>query len=209
MTEHEQQPTRWENCGGTRGYGEKFADMVRAGADVYGEARLADTLAGRNATILDAGCGMGRIGATLQQRGHDAVGVDLDAELLAQAKTTFPAFPTLQLRLDDVTAETLAAGGLPEEFDLVVCVGNVMILLAPDSERLVLERLGGVLKSDGRLLVGFHTDATPPESRVYSPEEFVADAAAVGLTVQHHFGTYDLLPTNPEGNYVIFVLVKS
>lgn len=206
MSSSERQSTRWENCGGTRGYGQKFADLVRDGADVYGEARLADTLVSRGATILDAGCGMGRIGAALRQRGHDAVGVDLDAVLLAQAKETFPEFPALQLRLDDVSAETLVAGGLPGAFDLVVCVGNVMILLAPGSERDVLGRLRGVLKPGGRLLVGFHTDATPPESRVYAPEEFIADAESVGLVVQHRFGTYELDPVNPEGNYVVFVL---
>ena len=76
--------TRWESMPGERGYGARFARLVADGADVDGEARLADVLAPRGARILDAGCGMGRVGAALRRRGHDAYGVDLDAALLEQ-----------------------------------------------------------------------------------------------------------------------------
>ena len=48
-------PTRWALGGSkTSGYGERFAELIADGADVVGEARLADTLVERGATILDA-----------------------------------------------------------------------------------------------------------------------------------------------------------
>lgn len=201
----DRRPTRWEQTD-HRGYGAKFAQLRASGQDIEGEARLADTMAPRGARILDAGCGMGRVGGTLRARGHDAYGVDLDAALLEQARQTYPQLPTMLSRIDDLTPETLSAQGFPTTYDLVVCVGNVMILGEPGSERLMLERMRDLLAPDGRILVGFHTDATPPHSRVYPVAEFDADVAAAGLRVDSRFGTYELHPYDPAGNYAVSLL---
>lgn len=202
-----QQPTRWERVEG-RGYARKFAQLVQDGADLDGEARLVDALAPRGADVLDAGSGMGRVGDGLQRRGHRVVAVDLDADLLEQSRRTYPDLPVVQQRLDLLTPDELAENGHPATYDVVVCVGNVMILLAPATERLVLERLRALLRPGGRLVVGFHTDATPEHSRVYEPDEFVADAEAAGLQVLLRLGGYDLAPYDPEGNYAIHVLAR-
>ncbi len=201
-------PTRWEQPWpeGHRGYGVRFAQMIADGEDVEGEARLADTLAPRGARILDAGSGMGRIGGALRKRGHDAYGVDLDASLLEQSRATYPDFPVAQCRLEALDADFLAGHGMPTEFDLVVCVGNVMILSSPDSERTVLTRLGALLAPEGRMLVGFALTAGPT-SREYPAAEFVDDVAAVGLAIESRFATYDLRPFDPEtGEYAVWVL---
>ncbi len=201
--------TRWEATDQRRGYGALFASLQAAGEYLAGEARLADALVPRNARILDAGCGMGRVGAALQERGHRAVGVDLDPELVAQSRTTYPAFPVVEGRLDILTADDLAAAGEPGPFDLVVCVGNVMILLAPGTEQQVLGSLHALLVDGGRVLVGFHTTALPERSRHYSPDQFAADARAVGFTVESRFASYDLAPFDPEGDYVVTVLRRT
>ncbi|MEI2820621.1 MAG: hypothetical protein V9E81_10605 [Marmoricola sp.] len=60
--------TRWEDVP-NRGYGPKFGELIREGADVDGEARLADALITRHSTVLDAGSGMGRVAAALVARG--------------------------------------------------------------------------------------------------------------------------------------------
>lgn len=199
-------PTRWEQTTNARGYGQKFAELAAGGADITGEARLADTLAPRGATILDAGCGMGRIGAALHQGGHNVLGVDLDAELLAQAKETYPELTTMHCRLDAITPDLLDAAGHPTTYDLIVMVGNVMILLAENSERDVLRRMTSLLAGDGRLIVGFHTDATPPNSKTYDPDVFLEDAVSVGLDLEHRFASYDLRPFTGDGNYVVNIL---
>jgi SAM-dependent methyltransferase len=200
----------WERSQDLGGYAAHFARLVAAGEDVEGEARLADALVGRRARILDAGSGMGRVGAALLARGHRVVGVDLDAELLEQSRATFPDLPVVRSRLDDLTAEVLRGAGHEAEFDLVVCVGNVMVLLAPGTERGVLARLRALMAPHARLLVGFHLREAPTSyARVYSPEEFAADAAAVGLAVESRFGSYALTPFDAEGDYAVFVLVHA
>lgn len=201
--------TRWEGTDLRRGYGVHFEALRRSGEDIEGEARLTDVLAPRKARILDAGSGMGRVGAALQERGHRVVGVDLDPELIEQSRATYPDLPVVLGRLDVLLASDLSGAGQPGPFDLIVCVGSVMILLAPDTEQTVLARLRDLLTEDGRLLVGFHTNATPPNSRHYSPDEFAADAAAAGLVIESRFATYDLAPYDPDGEYVVNVLRRA
>lgn len=198
-------PTRWESVPGGSAYGRHFADLLRAGTDVAGEARLADALLPRGATVLDAGSGMGRTGAALLARGHHACGVDLDADLLAQSRSTYPDLPVLEARLEELTPEALADAGLPTAFDLVVAVGNVLIYLAPGTERLVLSRLAALLRPGGRLLVGFETASAKPAARPYPTAEFLADAAAAGLRPQHLFGSFELAPVE-EGSAETFLV---
>ena len=139
--------TRWEQAraeeraAGQGGYGAHFARLIDDGVDIEGEARLADVLAPRGGWILDAGSGMGRVGGALVARGHRVVGVDFDPEILDQSRRTFPDLPLVDSRLDELTPEKLTAAGHPAAYDLIVCVGNVMILLAPDTERTVLANL--------------------------------------------------------------------
>jgi SAM-dependent methyltransferase len=200
-------PTRWEAAGAPgRGYGVRFGELVAAGDDVEGEARLADALAPRHARILDAGSGMGRVAAALLRAGHHAVGVDLDSRLVAQSRATYPDLPVAQARLEQVDAAFLAAHGMPTEYDLVVCVGNVMVLLAEESERTVLARFADLLAPGGRVLVGFSLVGAPPRSRVYPAEEFEADVEAAGLTVESRWATFDLRPFDPDGDFAVFVL---
>ena len=203
--------TRWERqvLAGHRGYGARFAELVAAGQDVEGEARLADALAPRGARILDAGSGMGRIGAALRRAGHPAVGVDLDESLLEQSQATYPDLPVAQARLEALEPAFFATHAMPTAYDLVVCVGNVMVLLAEHSERAVLRAFGGLLAPDGRVLLGFSLTGAPPQSRVYPTDEFAADAAAAGLVIESRFATFDLRPFESGGDFGVFVLVRA
>ena len=195
-------PTRWELAGeGNRGYGETFAQRVAEGADIHGEARLADTLAPRRARILDLGSGMGRVSAALQARGHRVVATEPDPALRAQSRATYPdleVLPHEALGLDP---------GELGSFDLVVVVGNVMIYLGEDTERSVLQRVRDLLAPTGRVLVGFHLTGVKAGSRTYPADEFVADAAAAGLRVVHRFGSYEL--HEPVDDYAVWVLAPA
>ncbi len=205
--------TRWEQAraeeraAGQGGYGAHFARLIAEGADIEGEARLADVLVQRGGWILDAGSGMGRVGGALAARGHRVVGVDFDPEILDQSRRTFPDLPLVDSRLDELTSEKLTTAGHPAAYDLIVCVGNVMILLAPDTERTVLATLAGLLAPDGRMLVGFALTGAPAgASREYPADEFVTDAAAAGLAVESRFATYDLRPFTDQSTYAVHVL---
>lgn len=208
--------TRWElardheRASGAGGYGAHYARLVAEGEDVEGEARLADVLAPRGARVLDAGSGMGRIGGALLARGHRVVGVDFDPEIVTQSRRTYPQLPVFSSRLEDLTAEALAAAGHPTRYDLVICVGNVMILLAPSTERVVLTNLAGLLAEGARMLVGFHVrDAPSGYARTYPAAEFAMDAEAVGLAVESRYSSYDLRPYDPDGAYVVHVLRRA
>ena len=205
--------TRWEQAraseraAGEGGYGAHFARVVAEGADIEGEARLADVLAPRGGWILDAGSGMGRVGGALAARGHRVVGVDFDPEILDQSRRTYPGLPLVDSRLDELTPDRLSAAGFPTAYDLVVCVGNVMTLLAPDTERAVLANLAALLAPEGRLLVGFAVDGGPSSyAREYPVEDFVADYEAAGLEVVHRFASYDLQPFEVDGEFAVHVL---
>lgn len=191
--------TRWELAGeGNRGYGETFGRLVAEGADVDGEARLADTLVPRGARILDVGSGMGRVSAALVARGHEVVSVEPDAALVAQCRATYP---DLEVQHADVLAASLEGG-----FDLVVAVGNVLVFLAQETERAVLARLRTLLAPGGRILAGFHPLDGPATARDYPDAEFVADATASGLRVDARFGSYELHP--PSHEYAVWLLAR-
>ena len=195
-------PTRWELAGeGNRGYGEKFARLVADGADVDGEARLADVLVQRGARILDVGSGMGRVAAALVARGHRVTAIEPDAALVEQSRRTYPG---LEVTHADVLAADLS--GLHGQVDLVVLVGNVMVFLAAGTEREVLGRVRDVLAPGGRVLVGFHPVDGPATARDYSPEEFLADAAASRLRADLRAGSYELHP--PADDYAVWVLSR-
>lgn len=197
--------TRWERLGGRSAYGPSLEREFLAGTDVIGEARFADALARPGSTILDAGSGMGRIGAALRDRGHQCYGVDLDIDLLERSRRLFPHFPVAPIRLDELTQPALTEAGFPEQYDLVLCVGNVLVYLAEGSERRVLERLCGVTAPAGRLVTGFELVATKPQARDYPEAEFSADAEASGWRVVHRFGTYNLDPFTEESDFLVAV----
>ena len=196
-------PTRWEQWGQS-GYKDEFTKLIETGADVEGEARLADALVPRGARILDAGAGIGRIGGALQARGHDVLAVEKDPELIERAARLFPDLPMLESDLLALSPASLAAAGHRAGYDLIVLVGNVIVFAAPDTEGQMLAALRDLLANGGRILVGFHPVRMHGNARDYPFEVFAADVEAAGLVVQHRFGTYELHP--PADDYVVAVL---
>ena len=194
-------PTRWELAGAdNRAYGETFAERVAAGADVDGEARMADTLVPRAARTIDIGSGMGRVSAALRARGHCVVATEPDPALRAQSLATYADLEVLPHQALDLDPDDLGT------FDLAVLVGNVMIFLAEGTERAVLAGVRDLLAPSGRALVGFHLSGTKSGSRTYPADEFVADAASAGLRVAHRFGSYEL--DEPVDDYAVWVLAR-
>lgn len=183
--------------GHSQWYIKRFRTMAREGADLEGEARLIDAMVARGSRILDAGCGPGRVGGALHRRGHTVVGVDVDPELIEAAEQDHPGPRWV---VGDLAAIDLAALGEEEPFDLAVVPGNVMVFLAPDSERAVLRNLAGCVRTGGRIVIGFRREET------YPYERFDADIAAVGLSLEHRFATWELDPFTDESDFAVSVL---
>jgi len=202
MTDHDNLWLRKkaENPDHSRWYIQRFRDMAAGGADLSGEARLIDAMLTRGARVLDAGCGTGRVGGHLAEQGHQVIGVDLDPELIAEARAVHPGGTWLVGDLSDLD---LPAAGFPAAFDVIVCAGNVMTFVAPAGRPEILGRLRGHLAAGGRVVVGFGA------GRGYEHADFLADAAAAGLTPQVLLSTWDLRPYRPGDDFLVAVLAAA
>ena len=131
-------------------YQGRFDELVAAGSDVHGEASLVRSYG--PASVLDAGCGTGRVAIALADHGIDVVGVDLDASMLATARRRRP----------DLTWEQadLASLSLGRDFDVVVMAGNVVLFTPPGTEAAVVAACGRHLASGGMLIAGFQLGRT-------------------------------------------------
>ncbi|WP_153506172.1 class I SAM-dependent methyltransferase [Cumulibacter manganitolerans] len=197
-------PTRWDlelvaHQDKWQAYVDRFSDLHESGADTAGEARFIDALADRGSTILDAGCGAGRVGAVLLRAGHRVAGVDKDAGHIALGRERYPDLPLLAADLLTLAPDVLSAAGLPTEYDIVALAGNVMVYLAPGTEAAVLASLTRLLRPGGRLVTGFAI------GRDYTPEMQDADAAAAGLALQHRFATWQLAPFDDDAGWAVSV----
>lgn len=185
-----------ENPGHSQWYVDRFRKLAEDGADLHGEARLVDAMVGRGARILDAGCGPGRVGGHLATVGHDVTGVDLDPLLIAAARADHPGARWLVGDLSELDPPG-------DGFDVIVCAGNVMTFLAPDTRRPVLARFAATLREGGRAVIGFGTD------RGYPPKQFLLDAEAAGLVPDLLLSTWDLRPYRDDSEFLVAVLAPA
>lgn len=176
-------------------YDARFRRRQEAGADVHGEAAFVESL--RPATLLDAGCGTGRVAAELARRGIDVVGVDIDVGMLDAARRKAPE---LEWRLDDLVTVTVTGpdGGL-RRFDVVVAAGNVMIFLVPGTEGAVIANLARHLAPGGALVAGFQLLPGRLDLGAYD-----ALAGAAGLHLAERWATWDRRPY-AGGDYAVSV----
>ena len=182
--------------GHSQWYVDRFRTLADEGADLEGEARLVDAMADRGSRILDAGCGTGRLSGALHRRGHHVVGVDVDPELVDAAQADHPGPSYVVADLAGLELEG-------DPFDLVVSAGNVMVFLAPASERAVLERLRRHLRPGGRAVIGFRREDHYPYAR------FDEDTASVGLVLEHRFATWHLDPFASDSDFAVSVLRRT
>jgi SAM-dependent methyltransferase len=181
-----------EDPGHSRWYIERFRAMAERGDDLGGEARMIDAMVPRASRVLDAGCGTGRVGGHLAAAGHVVTGVDLDPELIAEARAQHPGSVWQVGDLSEID--------LPDRFDVIVCAGNVMAFAGPSTRVDILRRFGAHLADGGRAVVGFGA------GRGYEFDDFLADVDAAGLTPDLLLSTWDLRPFTPGADFLVAVL---
>jgi SAM-dependent methyltransferase len=190
-------PTRWQTDtkpGHSDWYVERFRRMAAEGEDLGGEARLIDAMLPPRARVLDAGCGPGRVGAVLHERGHTVVGVDVDPVLIEAAEADHPGPRWL---VADLAELDLAD---EEPFDGAVLAGNVMVFLAPGTEAEVLRRVAAHVRPDGFVVTGFHVNRELPL------DVFDRAVGEAGLRLEHRFATWDLRAWHDDADFAVSVL---
>jgi SAM-dependent methyltransferase len=196
------EPSMWtrmtaENPAHSTAYIQRFRDLAAGGQDLVGEARLVDAMLPRVARVLDAGSGTGRIGGFLVGAGHEVVGVDGDAVLVAEAQKEHPGGQWL---VGDLAELDLPAAGIPEPFDVILCAGNVMTFLAESTRVEVLRRMRAHVRDDGRAAIGFGA------GRGYEFADFLADAATAGWAPDLLLSTWDLRPFTDDAEFLVAIL---
>ncbi len=174
-------------------YDAPYYARAAAGEDVHGEASAVQALQSTQPfSVLDAGCGTGRIAIELARRGMEIVGVDLDARMLDQARQQAP---DLDWRLGD-----LATIDLGRSFDLILLAGNVMLFLTPGTEAQVLHNLARHLAPAGMLVAGFQIGRT-----AFGIAHYDAAATTAGLALRQRWATWDADPWTEASAYAVSI----
>ena len=126
-------------------YDARWVQLARSGENIHGEADFVDSYGPHS--VLDAGCGTGRVAIELDRRDIDVVGVDLDETMLETARSKAPDLHWVSGDLTTIE--------LDQTFDVAVLAGNVMIFVLPGSEKAVLRNVASHLEPHGVLVAGF------------------------------------------------------
>ncbi|MEX0659795.1 MAG: class I SAM-dependent methyltransferase [Egibacteraceae bacterium] len=174
------------------GYDASWERLAATGADVHGEASFVDGLG--PATVLDAGCGTGRVAIELARRGVDVVGVDLDPGMLEVARGKAPELRWVEW--------DLATVDLGRRFDVAVAAGNVLIFLTPGTEAAVVANLARHLAPAGRLVAGFQLSEDRLPLALHDEH-----CRAAGLVTVERYATWDRAPYD-GGDYAVTVSAR-
>lgn len=190
--DNEGAPNRWLQTEkvDTGAYDARYTEREQAGENVHGEADFVESFG--PGSVLDAGCGTGRVAIELARRGIDVVGVDIDPRMLERARYKAPH---LDWRLGD-----LATVDLGRTFEAIVMAGNVMIFLTPGTEGTVLRNMARHLEPGGVLIAGFQLAMGYLEL-----DEYDRLAEAASLEISQRWSTWDRDRWNGLSNYAVSV----
>ena len=170
-------------------YQERFDALAAQGQDIHGEASFVMGL--RPRSVLDAGCGTGRVAIELARRGVIVVGADSNSAMIATARRRAP-------ELEWVEAD-VATLDLDRVFDVVVMAGNVPLYTPPGTEAALVAGCARHVSPGGALVAGFSLD------RDYALSDYDADTTAAGLTLTDRYATWDLGSFADGGSYAVSV----
>jgi SAM-dependent methyltransferase len=177
----------------TTWHGEDYQQRIEAatagGGNPHGEADLVMGLGPDS--VLDAGCGAGRVAIELARRGVEVVGVDADPSMLATARRLAPDLPWLACPLQDLH--------LGRGFDVVVLAGNVPLFTPPGTTAGLVAGCARHLAPGGALVAGFGLD------RGYGVDDYDAEATAAGLELVDRWATWERDPWVSQSGYAVSV----
>ena len=161
-------------------YQRHFDALAAEGVDVHGEADFVMALHPAPRSVLDAGCGTGRVARELARRGVAVVGVDTDGSMIATARRLSAHLTWLE--------HDLSSLDLGRTFDAVVMAGNVPLFTAPGTGAALVAGCARHVSATGVLVAGFQLDGRYP---LHAYDEH---ARAAGLVLDSRFATWERDP---------------
>ena len=182
--------SRWRDQVDLDSYDARWARMAEAGENPHGEADLVGRYG--PSSVLDGGCGTGRVGIELARRGIAVLGVDADPDMIAAARAKAPELEWVAVDLADLDR--------PEHFDVVVLAGNVVPYVAVERRPAAVAACARHLAPGGRLIAGFQLQDGWPTLADY-------DGWCEGLECEDRWSTWDGEPY-AGGPYAVSVHVR-
>ncbi|MDQ1427427.1 MAG: hypothetical protein QOK39_903 [Acidimicrobiaceae bacterium] len=168
-------------------YQRRFDELAATGRDVHGEADFVMGLS--PASVLDAGCGTGRVAIELDGRGVVVVGVDRDPSMLSTARIRAPQITWVESDLGELE--------LGRTFDVVVMAGNVLLFTPPGTEAAAVAGCGRHIGAGGALVAGFQVGPGYPLAT------YDKHCAATGLVLVGRWTTWDRQAWAGHGDYAV------
>jgi len=156
---------------------------------MHGEADFVEALLPRS--VLDAGCGTGRVAIELARRGIDVVGVDRDASMLGEARRLAPELVWVE--------QDLATLDLGRQFEVVVMAGNVPIFTPTHMRAAMVRSCAAHVAPGGALVSGFQLD------QGYDLADYDGAAEDGGLVLVERWSTWDRGSFGPVPTYAVTV----
>jgi SAM-dependent methyltransferase len=170
-------------------YQARFDELAAEGVDVHGEAAFVRSF--EPVSVLDAGCGSGRVAIELARWGIQVVGADVDPSMLATARRLAPGITWVE--------SDLAVLDLGRTFDVVLLAGNVPIFTPPGTHAALVAGCARHVGDGGVLVAGFQL------GRGYELDDYDAHCAAAGLGLVERFATWDGASFVAGGDYAVSV----
>ncbi len=170
-------------------YDQAWKRMEQAGQNPHGEV---DFVMGFEPTsVLDAGCGTGRVALELDRRAVHVVGTDLDEQMLAVAAAKAPHLTWV--------ASDLATLNLDQSFDVVVMAGNIVLFVAAGTEAAVVAGAARHVGPGGHLVAGFGL------GRGVTADEWEQYLLDGGLEPTARYSTWSGDPFSDAASYLVSV----
>jgi 2-polyprenyl-3-methyl-5-hydroxy-6-metoxy-1,4-benzoquinol methylase len=184
-------------------YDKAWTEMAANGKDPHGEVAFIQRLLFRHLevgsstelTVLDAGCGTGRVAIELDHRGFTVEGTDIDEDMLGEAASKAPHLQWTKSNLADLDYGKV--------FDLIVLAGNVILFVDPEDQPRIATALGRHAKPGTLVVAGMQL--TREDGRFVAVSQWDEWMTAAGFLLIERFSTWDDGEWNPTADYVVSV----